>query len=235
MFPLNNILTFLQSHSLAPAALEAWQAASGTDHLVYGIRLPDLRAFLDTWAKKNASLTWEAWLAVVEALYHGLSCEEKMSAGILLALYPKYRRQLSLDRLYHWLGELHGWKEIDYTCQSVFTADDLFSDWAAWAAFLRRLAADEHISRRRAALVLLVKPIRDNPDERLLKIALENIATLQAERDILITKAVSWLLRETSKHHAAAVQDYIGIHATNLPKATLREVQNKVLTGKKNG
>ncbi len=235
MSAITPILTFIQSHPEAVDDTEARAMYAGVDRRWYRIRIPALRAFLEDWAKQHQALALDAWLAVVDGLYQGKSREEKISGGMLLALFPQWRRQVSLDSLYAWLGELHGWKEVDYTCQSVFTAQDMLADWAAWVAFLRRLAVDERISRRRAALVLLVKPVRDNPDASLLKMALENIAVLQTERDIMITKAISWLLRESLKHHADAVQAFINTHAATLPKTTLREVQNKLKTGKKNG
>jgi 3-methyladenine DNA glycosylase AlkD len=105
--------------------------------------------------------------------------------------------------------------------------------WDEWQAFLRRLAREANINKRRAALVLLTKPIREVDDPRVLRLAFEQVEQLQGERDILITKAVSWLLRSAVKFHPDSVAEFINTHADTLPKIALREVRNKLATGKK--
>jgi 3-methyladenine DNA glycosylase AlkD len=78
----------------------------------------------------------------------------------------------------------------------------------------------------------LVLPVRES-DPRPFTQAVANIAHLAPERDILISKAVSWVLREAVKHHRAGVEAVLDRYGDVLPKATVKEVRTKLETGKK--
>jgi 3-methyladenine DNA glycosylase AlkD len=58
---------------------------------------------------------------------------------------------------------------------------------------------------------------------------------LKGERDILITKAVSWLLRSMSARHGPAVAAYLDASAASLPAVVVRETWTKLRTGTKSG
>lgn len=206
---------------------------SGSDRIWYRVRVPDLRALLKKWKSENtASLTFEEWSQTVDNLYHGKSIDERAFAGMLVAAFPKFRRELSLAQLDIWLGQLEGWKEIDNTCQSGFTADDLLADWKTWQRFLRKLSVDKNMNKRRASLVLLVKPLRSE-EACFLDLALELVDSLKHEKDKLITKAVSWILRGATIHHHDEIRTYLGAQQSSLPAIAVRETKRKLLTGKK--
>jgi 3-methyladenine DNA glycosylase AlkD len=57
---------------------------------------------------------------------------------------------------------------------------------------------------------------------------------LVADRDDLVVKALSWALRELAKRDAAAVREFIREHRDGLAARVLREVGNKLRTGRKN-
>jgi len=95
------------------------------------------------------------------------------------------------------------------------------------------MAVDGNPSRRRASLVLLTKSVRGSNDARLSKLAFKNIDLLKGEKDILITKAVSWLLRSLIKNHRVEVVDYINKNRQILPKIAIRETERKLKTGRK--
>ena len=103
----------------------------------------------------------------------------------------------------------------------------------AWQALLESLSRDQNINKRRAALVLLTAPITQSPDERILRLALQLIDRLKGEKDKLITKAISWLLRKGIKQHHEAIANYLDTNADNLPAIALRETRKKLATGKK--
>ena len=69
--------------------------------------------------------------------------------------------------------------------------------------------------------------MRDLADDRLERIALANINRLKHERDILITKAVSWLLRAGTINYRRQVEAYLRENADSLPKIAIRETKNK--------
>jgi 3-methyladenine DNA glycosylase AlkD len=57
---------------------------------------------------------------------------------------------------------------------------------------------------------------------------------LAADRDDMVVKALSWSLRELAKRDAAAVRAYLKKSGSKLAARVVREVGNKLRTGKKN-
>ena len=224
----NHFVERYQSGKSAQAATEETRSS----RRYYGVRNPDMHVFLKQWSSEN-TLTYDQWLAEMQQLYNGSSVEECCFAGIVLAKYSKFRQQLPLNTLDKWLGQLEGWQEVDTTCQSTFTAKELLANWDEWEKLLISLANDDNINKRRASLVLLVMPIRKTPDTRLLDIGLSNIGKLKHEKNTMITKAVSWLLRSAINQHQAAIEDYVDKNEETLPAIAVRETRNKLITGKK--
>ena len=91
------------------------------------------------------------------------------------------------------------------------------------------------MNRRRAALVLLCTPARTSDDPRFAALAFEVIGRLAPERPILITKAVSWLLRSLAMRRPDDVAAYLEAHAAALPAIAVRETRKKLASGTKSG
>jgi 3-methyladenine DNA glycosylase AlkD len=89
--------------------------------------------------------------------------------------------------------------------------------------------------KRRASLVLLTRPLRESDDPRLARLAFAIIGRLKHEKDILVTKAVSWLLRALIKYHRREVEAYLEDNMDTLPKIAVRETRNKLQSGRKSG
>jgi 3-methyladenine DNA glycosylase AlkD len=207
----------------------------GSGRPYYNVSVPDRRGIIRRWLAANKSISPEAFLAVVDSLTKGESHEEKTLAGMLVAANRRARRVVTTGDLDRWLGRLHGWAEVDTWCQNLFTADDMLASWPAWSGLIDRLSTDENINKRRAALVLLNGPVHYSPDPRFRDLAFTVVERLQAERPILITKAVSWLLRSLITRHRDAVVAYLAANEAALPKIALRETRTKLKTGTKSG
>lgn len=221
--------------SLAPPGIDqtSRDLESGSDRTWYRVRVPDLRSLLKDWKTEYSDdLSFKDWLLVVDDLYQRPSIDERSFAGMIIASFPEFRRQVSLRQLNTWLNQLEGWKEVDNTCQSGYSAADLLADWERWKRFLQKLTKDKNINKRRASLVLLVKPLRTDHDA-ILDLALANVDALKHETHKLITKAVSWVLRSATKHHHAAIRKYMKANSNSLPAIAVRETQRKLKTGKK--
>jgi 3-methyladenine DNA glycosylase AlkD len=63
--------------------------------------------------------------------------------------------------------------------------------------------------------------------------AFKNIDKLKQNGHILVTKAISWLLRDLIKHHRQKVETYLKDNENTLPRIAIRETRTKLLTGKK--
>jgi 3-methyladenine DNA glycosylase AlkD len=206
---------------------------TGSAHKHLGVRAPVMQAFVRDWAKANKELSYSEFLAMMDALYQGESIEERCITGYFLGRYPAYRRQIDFVTLDKWLGQLEGWAEVDSSCFSSFDAQQLLGNWDNWRIFLVKLAQDSNINKRRASLVLLRLPLKESNDSRLLHFTFEQIDRLKAEKDKLITKAISWILREAIKHHKEAIAAYLDANEKSLPAIAVRETRKKLETGKK--
>jgi 3-methyladenine DNA glycosylase AlkD len=229
------LLAELQAVAPPPPGPPARDSYGGSGHPYYSVGVPERRAIARAWLRARRDPPPDEILAVVDSLFAGESHEEKTLPGFILAAAPAVRRAMRPDDLYRWLGLLNGWAEIDGLCQSVFTAADMSADWSAWKALIERLAFDPDINRRRASLVLLNAPVRTSDDPRFRDLALWAVERLKAERDILITKAVSWTLRSMIGRHRQAVVDALARWEATLPKVALRETRLKLETGTKSG
>jgi 3-methyladenine DNA glycosylase AlkD len=206
---------------------------SGSPHQSHGVAVPDLRRLARGWVGANRGLAAEAILAVLDSLFAGDVHDEKTLGALILGYSSTARSAATPQRADGWLDQLVGWAEIDALCSNVFQADDFLSDWAAYGPWLRRLTTDPNINKRRASLVLLTGPVRRSDDTRLAAAAFDSLRTLQAERPILITKAVSWLLRNLIARHQDSVVSYVEDNRALLPAIAVREVEAKLDTGRK--
>jgi 3-methyladenine DNA glycosylase AlkD len=201
----------------------------------YGVSVPDRRAMARRWVGEHKRAPAEAVLAVVESLLGGESHEERTLATLLLRYSKAARTAARPGDVDRWLDHLSGWAEVDSLCQNVFAADQMLADWPAWRALIERLSTDPNINKRRASVVLLTGPVHYDGDARLADLAFAIIERVKSERPILITKAVSWLLRALADRHHAAVTAYIDTNEATLPKIAVREARTKLRTGTKSG
>ena len=204
----------------------------GTPHPCYSLSNPQKRKLVSVWYKVHRDISVKEFVYLLDSLYRGKSYDEKTLAGILLET-GRFHLEIKPKKVGEWLNFLEGWAEIDTTCQSSFSPKELLGRWSKWKSLLEELVKDKNIHKRRASLVLLTKSVRESADSRLAKIAFANIEKLKSEKEVLITKAVSWLLRSLIKHHKKEVAAYLKKNQTSLPKIALRKTLNKLKTGKK--
>ena len=230
-----HIITFLKSEAGTANAGQSSDSYTGSTHKFYAVPVPVRRRFLKSLIKEHKSTTdAAAWLELVDTLFAGQSHEEKTMGAYLLDYLPAVRATVSLQRINGWLGELVGWAEVDALCQNVFQPEELIQNWSAWEKFLTRLAKDSNINKRRAALVFLTGPTSKSSDAQLHSQAYKTIELLKTEKDILITKAISWLLRSMTDSQPDSVAQYVESNSDTLPKIAVRETRKKLRTGKKN-
>jgi 3-methyladenine DNA glycosylase AlkD len=120
---------------------------------------------------------------------------------------------------------------------------DAFACFVAGPAWRERQISDARVHRwarsrdrwwRRAAVVCTV-PLNARSrggrgDARRTLAVCERVV---ADRDPMVTKALSWALRELSKQDAPAVERFLRRHGSALASLVVREVRNKLTTGRK--
>jgi 3-methyladenine DNA glycosylase AlkD len=145
----------------------------------------------------------------------------------------KEQRRVNPKLFDQWLNHLIGWVEVDTLCTGKHLAADIPHNWPAWKKVITQLSKSKNINKRRASIVLLCSPVGQVNDEQLAETAFDNIDRLKAEKDVLITKAISWVLRSMVKYYPRQVKDYIDNNRETLPKIAIRETQMKLKTGRK--
>ena len=202
-------------------------------HPFYRVPVPVRRKIAKTWLASDRTRPTAEIIAVIESLFAGESHEEKTLAALLLGYHRAARRQTGPADVDRWLDHLNGWAEIDTLCYGIYTAPELLAGWADWENLLRRLSHAPDPNRRRAAIVLLTKPVHVCDDRRLRELAVETVDLLR--RDPLVTKAISWLLRSMVTHHRDTVVGYLAAHEATLAAIVVRETRTKLATGTKRG
>jgi len=216
-----------------PENIAFGQRYIGTDKPYHGFTTKQITDLAKKVFKEN-QLDSDEIIRLLNSLYqNGTSYTEIVLGPMILSLSPQTLKNFNPQSLDLWLNYTHGWAEDDVLCQSIFTAENVLSKWSEWEKLLEKFNQDSNVNKRRASLVLLTKSLRQSSDSKLSKLAFTNIEKLKGETDILITKAVSWLLRSLTTFHKDEVLKYLEANKESLPKIAYREALSKALTGRK--
>lgn len=205
----------------------------GSEHPRYPISNPVLRSIAKTWMKEHRELTSKDIATLITSLSEGESFTEKCLAGILLDYCHKEQRTFAPKLFEQWLKQLEGWAEVDTLCTGRYAEAEVVEQWSTWKPLLLKFSKSKNIHLRRASIVLLCSPLRKSNEPELATVAFENIHRLKHEKEVLITKAISWVLRSMVKHHRKALEKFLK-EETELPAIALRETQRVLKTGRKN-
>lgn len=205
----------------------------GTSNPRYAINAPVMRLIAKAWMKDHRSLPSTQFENLLTSLIKGKSSTEKCMAGMLLDVSSKEQRKFKPEIFEAWIEHLQGWAEVDTVCTGKYTISEIPPNFKTWKSILVRLSKSKNINKRRASLALLCSPVRYTYDPAISKIAFQIIDRLKKEEAILITKAISWLMRSMVKLYKSEVQHYVEANETTLPKIVLRETRTVLLTGKK--
>jgi 3-methyladenine DNA glycosylase AlkD len=205
----------------------------GSNKIYHDFSTGEIKDLAKNLVKEN-NLTHDQLIDLINSLYKfGTTYTEIAIAAMIVSHSLKLKYKFNPKHLDTWLNYTCGWAENDVLCQSNFTSDILLSNWSEWERILNQFVVDKNINKRRASLVLLTKSLSQSDDSKLSKLAFKNIEKLKSEKEILITKAVSWLLRSLVKFHNKEVLEYLKKNKDTLPKIAYRESMSKALTGKK--
>jgi 3-methyladenine DNA glycosylase AlkD len=205
----------------------------GNTHPRYPIDVPTLRLIAKEWMKDHRDMPAKDFHLMLTGLINAPSATEKCMAGVLLDASTKTQRKFDPHTFDTWLDQLEGWAEVDTVCTGPFTVTEIPNDWQRWKKILVNLSKSKNINKRRASLVLLCSPLSKPGNEHLLPVAFANIDRVKHETPVLITKAISWLLRSAVRYYGADVKKYLAVNKDTLPKIAVRETSVKLKTGKK--
>ena len=203
----------------------------GTDHSVCNISVPQRRDIVSSWVKLHRDASKEDIVNLVDLLFDGKTHEEKSVAAMLLGRYERHLVTLEERYFDRWIGKLQGWAEVDSFCDEI----DLWlrADQINRVTVLTRWNTDAQIEKRRASLVVLCSSVCSDDSKELRDLSFAFIDARKGEKHVMITKAISWLLRALIKYHKADVTGYLKKNIATLPRIAVREVTRKLETGKK--
>lgn len=205
----------------------------GTDKDYKCTKTGDLQKLAKDLLKKYV-FTKEEIYEMTTLIYSKAKSFEEMAVAAYLVQYSKIvKDSFDVSYLDKWLDYTTGWAEIDTLCQSTFGAIDLSGNWDKWKELLVKFSKSKIIAKRRASLVLLTKSVRQSNDKKIFNLGIANVERLKDEKEILITKAISWLLRSMVKNFKEEVREYINRNLDSLPKIAIRETMKKIETGRK--
>lgn len=231
--PHKEILDLIVSLSGEPTAHTFSDAYLGTKHPRYAINNPTLRQLAKEWMRDHKELSARDFEKLLTSLIKGKSTTEKIMAGMLMDAATKQQHHINPKVFNIWLDYLEGWAEVDSVCTGQFTVTEIPRQWPVWKKILIAFSKSKDIHKRRASLALLCSPIRRMTDQDVANTAFQIINRLKGEKEILITKAISWLLRSMTVTFKKEVAQFVDEHESTLPKIAVRETRVKLLTGKK--
>ena len=200
----------------------------------YGAGVGGLERLAQAWHREHPDAGPREVLAVADALWARAVREEMVLAAMLVERRPAVREAFGTRRLDRWGGLLDNWETVDNLAGRVL------GPWAAAdpgvrLATLERLAARDNPWLRRLGLVGCVYVGR-RPDAASWWPRVSGlILTLAGERRAAVPKAISWVLREHTRHCPEEVAAFLGEHGPALPALAVREARNKLATGHKSG
>jgi 3-methyladenine DNA glycosylase AlkD len=205
-----------------------------TQLVVHGVRMPNLRRIARDWKKEHKEIDRGELMLLVEALWQAESQEQRVLALELLRAYPGQVESLLWDHFERWRGLVDNWGLTD-GLGSCILGPWIIADPGSRLGHLRDLIADTDHWSRRLALVATVPINRGHAGMTIPELTLELIDRVKHERDPMITKAVSWALREMTKTHPDQVAGYVKQNRGLLAAHVVRDVGNKLRTGLKSG
>ena len=184
-------------------------------------------------AAAHKQVTFDDLVALVDSLWNGESREERMLFTYLLEHYKRLIPDLTRAHFERWRRGLGNWEMTDGL--GWVLAFWLLGDPGTRLDYLGELIADEDVWSRRLALVATTPINRGHTGFTIPDLTLELVDRVKEERRPMITKAVSWALREMTKSHPDRVAAYLEENREVLAAHVVREVNNKLRTGLKSG
>jgi 3-methyladenine DNA glycosylase AlkD len=200
---------------------------------VYGLRVPQLRDIVRTWVRDHQQVAYDDLVALVDSLWNGESREERMLFTYLLEHYKPLVPNLTRAHFERWHRSLDNWEVTDGL--GWVLALWLLGDPDTRLDYLGELIADQDVWSRRLALVATTSINRGHTGFTIPNLTLELVDRVKEERHPMITKAVSWALREMTKSCPERVAAYLEENREVLAAHVVREVNNKLRTGLKRG
>ena len=197
-----------------------------------GVRVPILRKIAKDWLKKNKDVSDTEFLNLIQALWKQPIFELRSLAQELLMAHKKFLKQFDWKTGETWLEDVNNWVHCDVLSSQILAFLVLWDK--SHLKELKSYLKKQGKWHRRSAIVSLLQLIRKKQIEA--KEVLEMIDQIKSDKDPMIQKAISWVLREMIRAgYKKEVEKYLNQNKSIFATYVVREVTNKLKTGLKSG
>jgi 3-methyladenine DNA glycosylase AlkD len=142
----------------------------------------------------------------------------------------EYLEASFLVKVKPWIPSISDWAVADGI--AIIITGSLLEKGLISLKDLEFLKRHPNVFGRRIYITSMVLPIRKDTCD--INLFLSEIEKYISDKNKYIYKAVSWVLREGIKKFKMQISRYVEQHSTELHSSVVREVLNKIETGKKN-
>jgi len=200
----------------------------------YGVRLGSMERLARAWHRDHSAAAPREVLAVADALWARAVREEMVLAAMLAGHRRDVREAFGTRRIDRWGALLDNWELTDNLAARV-VGPWAASDPDARLGALERLASRRNPWLRRLGLVGCVYLGRRSDAAEWWPRVSALVLGRAGDRAAALPKAISWVLREHTRHCPAEVSAFLDEHGPELPAIAVREARNKLATGHKGG
>jgi len=193
--------------------------------------VPALRPIRRKWSKELASASPQEVLQVARDILASDEVEFRFIAYELVHFHKPARKSLRKREVEELAHGMQSWDTVD--AFSYYISGPTWRDGQISDAVIAKWAASTNRWWRRAALASTIPLSRRHNAEDIERV-LSVCASLVADRDDMVVKAMSWALREVARQNPLAASGFVDAHGDVLAPRVLREVRNKLQTGLKN-
>ena len=199
----------------------------------FGVAAPDLRRVTRAWSRELRQALARDVLRLAQGLVAARVTDARTAAYEILSRHAAAMAALDARSVTALGRGNDNWGSVD--AFSVLVAGAAWRQGRIDDSVIARWARSKDRWRRRTALVSTVPlNLRSRGGTGDPARTLAVCERLIDDRDDMVVKGVSWALRALSVPKPAAVHTFLARHRTRLAPRVLREVGNKLRTGRKN-
>lgn len=202
-----------------------------TSWTIRGVKVPNLKEIAKGLVGKKK--TREDYLETIEFLDEAFERKDRELAIIGINVLYAYRKFFDRDltgRIREWIGEVSDWEICDNI--SYLIIPELLSGGDFKDEDLLFLRDHENLFARRAYVVSRVKALRYGTGDA--DRILNEISFFVDDKNKYMVKALSWALRSAVEKSPGKVSKFLKDYKDRLSPTVVREVTNKLETGRKN-
>jgi 3-methyladenine DNA glycosylase AlkD len=203
-----------------------------TDWKMIGVRTANIRKLASEYAVRiNRKEDFDELIAYLDEAFDRKNLTLVALGFEILNKRSKFLERKVLENIKMWVPLVSDWAVADG--MSISITGSLLEKNLISLNDLSFLKDHPNIFGRRIYITSMVLPIRKDTSD--INLFLSEIKHFIPDKNKYIYKAVSWVLREGTKKFKTQISAFLEWHSEKLHSSVVREVRNKIETGKKYG